>query len=1126
MTYKTYNNIGGWIAFGFSLVVYLLSVAPTASFWDCGEFIACANELQVPHPPGAPFFLILGRLFAMFSPDVETVAYMVNLISVLSSAFCVMFIFWTVTFLAKKMLHPNGETPSGQSMVAILLAGMVAALTTTFADSFWFNAVEAEVYAMSSFFTAAVVWLMFKWEARADEPDHLKWIVLIGLVMGISIGVHLLNLLTVPALAFIYYFKKFPFSWKGAILTFAISVFVLVFILYGVIQYSVEFAWWLEKFLSGTEEMGDGATATSRTGMGLPFGTGVVIFMTLVLGTITAVTAITQSDKWSRRFFDPAKQNVRVIINTVAWSLIMILIGYSSYTMILLRAQAGTSINENDPSSVSAMLSYLKREQYGDRPLFTGVRYNDLSPQNQILKEERRAFVNLSEARLLPDGDYLLDDGKSLKISGNKAQNFAGAANADGGSAYQGKLKDGRKISVDLKTLAVTRVDDRYLWNGYKQDVEYKRGHVLFPRMHSGQGGHYSGEYGYGSYTKKKGPSDSPFDDKPTTGDDLRFFLDYQIRHMYLRYFMWNFAGREGDVQDEGWESGLEFGKLAALPAELRDHQGKNHYYLLPLLLGLFGMVFQFLKNRKDAVSILLLFFFTGVAIIIYLNQTPYQPRERDYSYAGSFQTFAMWVGLGVIGLYELLRNVLKNFSGYASGILGLAMAPLLMGTQNWDDHSRHIRYVAPDSAYNLLNSCEKNAILFTNGDNDTFPLWYIQEVEGVRTDVRVVNLSLLNTDWYIDQMKKQQNESPPLPISARQVDYLGDINAIRGWQRGREVSLDVDKNGVLANGLVKPEFANLVLSPMKWAPAVRGSENRTYLLKQDWLIVDIMVNNARNGWDRPIYFSSTIPPSSYIGLQPFFQVEALANRVVPCNFESLPKIEDPYGRQGRIDPEISFEKIKSFRYTGLDNPDLYLDDHIRRTIVGNLASMIFRTANSFVATAENWENENRVLTSYLAANEGAAINRDSVQQIIDRNTPRIADYRKKGEEVLVFFEGHINDNVRGNDVVVPMFNGMVWQRLDRKDKARENYEKVLVKAEAWVKYRQERDVKLNEYDRIVGTASYIIGQARNMQDFDLAARAADIVFMDTGDPQYQQMSQQFRSLAPKEGTPAPDTVR
>ncbi|MEM0999749.1 MAG: DUF2723 domain-containing protein [Bacteroidota bacterium] len=1116
MTYKTLNNIGGWLAFGFSLIVYIFSMAPTASFWDCGEFIACANELEVPHPPGAPFFLLTGRFFALFAPDVESVAYMVNLVSALSSAFCVMFIFWTVTYLAKKMVAPNEENPQGQTLISILLAGLVGAATCTFADSFWFNAVEAEVYAMSSFFTAAVVWLMFKWEARADEPDNLKWIVLIAFVMGISIGVHLLNLLTVPALAFIYYFKKFDFKWQGAAITFGISVFILAFIQYGVIQQSVEIAWGLEKWLTGTEEMTTGL-ASNRGGAGLPFGTGVTIFLVLVLGSLVAVTWITQSDKLSQRILTEKRQNARVVINAVAWSIVMIIIGYSSYAMILFRANAGTPINENDPSSVASILSYLKREQYGDRPLFRGVRYNDLGGTNQILIQERRAFVNLNEPRNLPDGNYTLEDGKTLIVQGNKAQNFAATANADG--AYEGTVKkDGRIVRVDMETKAVTRVEDRYVWNGYKQDVDYKRGKVLFPRMHSGQANHYAGDYGYSAYTTRKGASQSPLDDKPSRGDDLRFFFDYQIRHMYLRYFMWNFAGREGDVQDDGWESGFEFGKLSALPDELRDHQGRNHYYLIPLLLGLFGLVYQFLRTRKDAVSILLLFFFTGIAIIIYLNQTPYQPRERDYSYAGSFQTFAMWVGLGVIGLYDLMRDLLKNFSGYAAGALGL-IAPILMGTQNWDDHSRFRRYVAPDSAYNLLNSCEKNGILFTNGDNDTFPLWYIQEVEGVRTDVRVVNLSLLNTDWYIDQMKRQQNESPPLPISAKQIDYLGDKNAIRGWPRGTEVTLDVNPTAVLANGTVQDKHRNLVVSPMKWAPSVRGGE-RSYLLKQDWLILDIMRNNARSGWKRPIYFSSTIPPSSYIGLQPFFQVEGLANRVVPVDFSQLPKIEDPYGRSGRLDPEISLERLRSFRYTGLNDPDLYLDDHIRRTIVGNLASMIFRCANSFVAHAEYFEGENKVLNTLLMGADTTGMQRDSLQRLVDRNSQMIAEYRKQGEEVLVLYEEKIHDNVRGNDVVVPMFNGMVWQRLGRNEKAVEYYSKVLTKAEEWVRYRQEREVKLRDYDRVVSTAGYIIGQARNMQDFALAARAAELVFQDTGDPQYQTMAEQFRSMAPAEITP------
>lgn len=1135
MTYNKVNNIIGWAIFGIATIVYLLSMAPTASFWDCGEFIACANELQVPHPPGAPFFLILGRFFAMFASGPESVAYMVNLVSVFAGSFCVLFVFWTTTYLAKKLLAPTEDNPQGQSLIAIMFAGAVGGLVCTFADSLWFNAVEAEVYALSSFFTAIVVWLMFKWEARADEPDNMKWLVLIAFVMGMSIGAHLLNLLTVPALAFIYYFRKYEFSWAGAIATFALSVGILGFIQYGVIQMSVEIAWGFEKMLTGVEELSSGVAA-NRSGMGLPLGTGVIVFLILTLGGLTLLTVVTQSEKLYNRFFKLFKNipvlkflsNIksRVILNTIAWSLVMIVIGYSSYSMIVIRAGAGTPINENDPSSVASMLSYLKREQYGDRPLIRGVRYNDLSPRNQMLVEERRAFVNLKEPRLLSDGTYTLADGKSLTVKGNKVSGFSATPND--GDNYLGELKDGRKIRIDTKTNQAFRVEDRYLWNGYKQDVDYKDGHVFFPRMHSGQGNHYKGEFGYGAYTKRKGPTDSPFDDKPSIGDDVRFFFDYQIRHMYFRYFMWNFAGREGDIQDQGWESGLEFWRFGDLPAEKANHPGRNHYYLLPLLLGLFGAVYQFLRNPKDATNILLLFFFTGIAIIIYLNQTPYQPRERDYSYAGSFQTFAIWVGLGVIALYDLLQNVMKNVAGYVSGGLAFLLVPMVMGYQNWDDHTRHQRYVAPDSAYNLLNSVEKNGILFTNGDNDTFPLWYIQEVEGIRTDVRVVNLSLLNTDWYIDQMKLQQNESPPLPISAKQIDYLGDRNAIRGWKRGTPVNLEVNLAAILADKeqtLIKDGYEQFAVSPLTWAPSVRGGE-RSYLLKQDWIILDILVNNARNGWKRPIYFSSTIPPSSYIGLQPFFQVEALANRVVPVDFTKLPSWEDPYSRrQGRFDPDISYDKLMNeFRYRELDNPDLYIDDHIRRTIVGNLVSMIFRTANAFVGLAEYNENQNKAMEAMMGAidPETAPGQRDSLQAAISANAAVSKDYRKKAEEVLMMCETKITDAARGYDVIYPMFSGMVWQRLNKPEKAKEYYEKVISKAEAWVAYKKAHDEKLEDYDRVVSTAQYVIGQGRTMKAYDLAARAAAIMFYETKDPQYQQMEQQFRGLVGTEGTPTP----
>lgn len=1119
MNYKIVNNVTGWVAFAISFVVYLLTMAPTASFWDCGEFIACSNELEVPHPPGAPFFLILGRFFANFASDPTQVAYMVNLVSVVSSAFCVMFIFWTVTHLAKKLLVAEGGNMETSDTIAIMVAGMVAALGTTFADSFWFNAVEAEVYALSSFFTAAVVWLIFKWEARADEPDHLKWILLIAFVMGVSIGVHLLNLLTIPALAFVYYFKKYKdITVPGVLATFAISVAMLGIIQYGIIQLSVEIAWFFERTLTGVEEMSSSAGAYNATGLGMPFGTGLMIFLVLTFGILFIGMAVTQFDSLAKRFFAPGS-NTRVIINTSVWGMLVVLIGYSSYTMIVIRAKAGTPINENDPSNTAAMLSYLKREQYGDRPLFRGVRYNDQSPANQVLLEERPAFVTIRAPRKLTDGTYVLENGQSLAVKGGKAVGFAVPA---GDSIYKTELNDGRKIAIDAKTNKVTRIENRYIWQGYKQDVEYKRGHVFFPRMHSAQGGHYSGAYGYKEYTSRQGPTESPLDDSPTMADDLRFFFDYQVKHMYFRYFMWNFVGRESDIQDAGWESGINRGKLADLPLEELQNGGRNHYFFLPLLFGLLGMVFQFSRNWRDGTSVMLLFFFTGLAIILYLNQTPMQPRERDYSYAGSFQTFAMWIGLSVIALYSWLREAFKN-KNLALAVAWLPITgPILMANQGWDDHSRALRWVDPDSAYNLLQSCAKNGIIFTNGDNDTFPLWYIQEVEGVRTDVRVVNLSLLNTDWYIDQMRSKSNDSEALPITAEPEEYVGETNAYRPFDNTRPVNIPVDRAKVIANGTVQKELIPYLEAPMPWKVGTRGGGGpRGYLLKQDWLIMDIVLTNAKNGWERPIYFSSTIPPSSFLGLQPYFQVEGLVNRVVPVNFAKMPcPSNDPYGRQGRVDRHISYEKLMNeFRYRDLNNPELYLDDHVRRTIVGNLASMIFRTANAFTDAMECAEAQNVMLRAQLKADSTGA-KADSIQRLISANEKSAADDRKKAEEILLMSEERISDRARGYDAVHPTFSAMIWIRIGKPEKAKEYFEKVITKAELWLKFYKEYDEKLDEYDRLFGILPYIPRELDKIKEYGLALRVAEVLYADNPAPEFAALVQKYRAMAPAEGQP------
>lgn len=1133
MNYNKVNNIVGWVSFFFAFMVYFLTMSPTASFWDCGEFIACSYELQVPHPPGAPFFLILGRFFALFSfGDVTQVAFWINMLSVLSSAFMTIFVFWTGTALAKKMVSPGKGPVSIPNMVAIMGAGMVAALTCTFCDSVWFNAVEAEVYALSSFFTAIVVWLMFKWEARSDEPDHLKWIILIAFLMGISIGTHLLNLLTIPALAFLYYFKKFKITPVGIASTLGISVVILGAIQYGLIQWSVELAWVFERAFTGTENMD--SSKFEPTGWGMPRGTGLSLFLFLVLAPIVITAVVTQSTKLWNKYARNWGNNVRTVLNTVAWSIIVVLMGYSSYSMIVIRANAGTPINENDPSSISSMLSYLKREQYGDRPLLSGPRYNKqlTIPQDRgrtwdVIYDDEN-FVNLKEEWFLSPGTYNMEEGGQLVVGkGNVAQNFNQSGNAEDGAYYDGTLKDGRNIRVDMKTKKVERVTDRYVWSGKKQEIKWLKGKSFFPRMYSPS--HYTkGQFGYKNFIDKEdlGDPNNPYDDKVSFATDMKFFWKYQVVHMYLRYFMWNFGGRSGDIQDMGWTLGVAH--PGDFPEELATHQGNNNYFLIPLLLGLLGMVYQFVRNPKDATAILLLFFFTGLAIVLYLNQTPQQPRERDYSYAGSFQTFALWVGLSVIAIYELLRTFMKGAGAYVGTALAM-IAPILMGTQNWDDHNRSSRRVAPESAYNLLNSCKKNAIIFTNGDNDTFPLWYIQEVEGVRTDVRVVNLSLLNTDWYIDQMKRQQNESPPLPISSPQTAYIGNRNSTLPREAGKDFTLPVDSAQVVDNGTVPAEFAPYIRD-LTWKVPIRGGGGNSYLLKQDWMILDILATNARNGWERPIYFSSTIPPSSYIGMEPFFLVEGLANRVIPVNLSKLPRDKfysstDPYSRggaKGRLDADQCYKLVTEvFQYGNLSDPDLYIDDHIRRTIVGNLTSMIFRTSNAFVDIMEYETNQARINQQLLDRVDSTNVEEvNRLKAAIADSEKKAAEAKEKAVSTLMIVEQKISDEARGNDVIFPMFAGSLWTRLDMQEKTEEYFGKVLTKAEAWMAYYENHNTKLPEYTRIMNTMTFLYQEGMKLDNKEIARQAAMLVYRDTGDPQYKAYADQLSGGATDERAP------
>ena len=952
MNYEKINNLTGWGVFLVAMIVYLLTVAPTASFWDCGEFIACSHELEVTHPPGAPLFLLLGRIFSMLAlGDVTRVAFMVNLMSVLSGAFTALFICWTVTILARKGLEKS-DMDAQMKTTGIMMAGALAGLTCIFADSIWFNAVEAEVYAMSSFFTAIVVWLIFKWEARADEPGHLRWIILIAYVMGLSTGVHLLNLLTIPALALVYYLRKFSFSWPGFAATMGISVAILAFIQYGIIQYTFSIAWGFEKFFTGTVS----ATGEDRGGLGLPMGTGTALFALLILGTLLGLL-----------FYSIRRQ--KVVLNTALLAVMVIMIGFSSYSLIFIRSAVNPPIDMNNPENLLTFLSYMRREQYGDRPLLRGPLYN-----GQIERD----------ARGYP----------------------------------QFEVKGMKYVKLDSVAKYVEDVENR----------EYKyrdRDVVWFPRMYeSNRPSSYSGPFGYAEFVKRQGSNkDDPMDDRPTRMEDLKFFFVYQINHMYLRYFMWNFTGRESDLQDANWEGGFErlfFGMKS-------DNKGNNHYFYLPLFLGILGLLWHVISRKEDAAIIGMLFFFTGIAIILYLNQYPVQPRERDYSYAGSFQTFCMWIGMGALFLMDLLRVLFKKYTPYAVGLICLA-APLMMAIQNWDDHTRSGRYIDKEFAYNLLNSCEKDAILFTGGDNDTFPLWYIQEVEGVRTDVRVVNLELLISDWYIEQMLRPANESAALPIRMNKRDYTGDRSIIMQPYPSRTISLPVNKAALLENGAFTPEEARLAGETMAWEFKSRGSDRNSYIFRKDSVIIDVLRNIAADNWERPVYFANTMSPSSFLNLTDYFRMEGMAYRVLPLK-KSEATVNDLY--YGRIGQEIMYDKLlNQFLFTGLDDPAVNFDEHIRGVIISNYRNSFFRLAQSYGEQLRKLTERNASIDRYIATQTGVpAAVLDSLHREKTASLAQIEDKRGKARTVMQASEEKIPHSVVPREMQLLIMQG---QMLDR----------------------------------------------------------------------------------------------
>lgn len=1013
MDYKKLNIITGWVVFLIAAWTYISTIEPTASFWDCGEFIATAYKLEVGHPPGAPLFMILGRVASAFVGP-ENVPVAMNILSALASAFTILFLFWSITHMAHKLATRDGRELTSGAIIAILGSGVVGGLAYTWSDSFWFSAVEGEVYALSSFFTAIVFWAILKWESVADEAHNIRWLILIAYLMGLSIGVHLLNLLCIPAIAFVYYFKRYPVTPWGVVVTFLVSAVILGAIQAVIIPGLVKVGGWFElRFVNG---------------MGLPFNTGVLVYALLLIG------GITWGLLWTQR-------NGKVLWNTVILGVAVILVGYSTYAMIVIRSVANPPIDENNPENVFNLLSYLNREQYGDRPLLIGQFWD--SPYSNERKDGTPVYT----------ATYLVEKG------GRPVQKFYDRWSAD----HFVEQNPGHTIRHEYI------ITDPRKGTEVVYEPQFT---MLFPRMYSSSPSHVSA---YKSWSEFKGVPMRGTDrqgrptriNKPTQGENLRFFLAYQLDWMYWRYFMWNFSGRQNDVQGHGnimdgnWLTGIKaidaerLGNQDTLPPSLTRNKGFNRFYLLPLILGLIGFVYQLLRHGRDWSVVMLLFFFTGVAIVIYLNQTPYQPRERDYAYVGSFYAFAIWIGLGVYTLFEAARGLsMRDLGIVAASAVGLGVLkyiveglagdhhavsyilfymaalgvgavalfallgrflraepgmavlatavglviPAVMVADGWDDHDRSTRKPARDLASNYLESCAPNAILFTNGDNDTFPLWYAQEVEGIRTDVRVVNLSLLNTDWYIDQMRRKAYESDPVPFSippekyrqgTRDAVYLvprDEKNPVpmdlrkaiayaindknmqsAGGDRYAIIPADaftipVDRAQVIANNVVEPKDTARIVEAITWRIG------RTAVLKNHFLVLDLLANND---WTRPIYFAVTTGPDSYIGLQDHFQLEGLTYRVVPLYTPSDPRT----GSAGTVATDRMFRTVtEKFRWGNMDTEgDIYLDENILR-MTTNLRLQLSALAEELIA--EGRDADARTILDL------------SIEKMPDRNVP------------------------------------------------------------------------------------------------------------------------------------------
>ena len=962
--YKLVNNVLGWFTFLVAAFVYCSTIEPTASFWDCPEFITTGYKLEVGHPPGAPFFMLTANLFSQFASDSTQVAKMVNTMSALLSATTILFLFWSITHLARKLILKDWSEMTMGKLIAIEASGLVGALIYTFSDTFWFSAVEGEVYAYSSAFTAIVFWLILKWEDHADEPHSDRWLVLIAYMTGLSIGVHLLNLLCIPAIVLVYCYRRYPhIELKGSLLALLASFVIVAGVLYGVVPGIITVAGWFELLFVNQ--------------LGCPFNTGEIVYIILLVAIVIWAIYESYTDRnfkrqnlsfvlsvgmlgvpfrgmgWGaaivgiiilaaiyfglnyRKKID--KQLVPVVSarfkNTALLCMLMLMIGYSSYAVIVIRSAANPPMDQNSPEDVFTLGSYLSRDQYGDSPLLYGQAYT-------------------SQVAFDVDGNMCIPKRK------------------EGAAIWQRKEK------------ASDTEKDSYFVVSHKDKLVYAQ-NMLFPRMHSS-----AHAQAYESWLGGVTGTDVPYDrcgeqvtvKMPTQWDNIRFFLSYQCNFMYWRYFMWNFAGRQNDLQGSGepehgnWITGISFidnwmlGDQSKLPQELKDNKGHNVFYCLPLLLGLIGLFWQAWRGQRGIRQfwvVFFLFFMTGLAIVLYLNQTPQQPRERDYAYAGSFYAFAIWCGLGVLALYDMLKKKLKTNDVALASVIGVAclLVPIQMASQTWDDHDRSGRYTCRDFGQNYLMTLQDkgNPIIFTNGDNDTFPLWYNQETEGFRTDARVCNLSYLQTDWYIDQMKRPAYDSPSVPITWPRLDFcsgtndyiqvdpslkqqvqnfykehpaearaqFGDQpfevkNVMKYWVRTKNsdmhviptdtLYLTIDKEAVKKSGMMMA----CDTIPDRMVISLAG---KRALYKNDLMMLEML---AQCNWTRPLYVAATVGSDNYMNLGDNFVQEGLAYRITPFTTNK------PGAKN--FDTEKTYNNVMNrFKFGGLEKKGLYIDETIMR---------------------------------------------------------------------------------------------------------------------------------------------------------------------------------------------------